>query len=285
MKISLSLKAQLNDSIIFSQKSYLKPKLRIPSTAFQFYYQVQMHDLLRNSYSTKQEILSFVDKNTHFRRFIRDEWNTLSTTRRRLYAALYFHVLKIDYSNLNEIELAKIMEIPTPAISPYMLFRSKYKEKFDLAWREENSKSEITMKNKTLKPMKSRSNNNKIFFKRTVSSSIKLEKGNNQSTSNIKPIIDFARRFDKMCKECKQVWNNDISNEQKLQVRNKWETQKIEFKRMIDKEIEYLKSTIDKITTLNPNEQKLLIGTNLNSLLNDGNKFLSYSFQKKKNHD
>ena len=276
MRITNILRAQLCESVYNTKKSFQKQLKRMPSTIFQYYYQLQIKQLHKSYGSNTEYILDFAQQNTHFKRYIRDEWDTLSMTKKRLYNALYFHFSQVDYRSINKFELARIMEIPTPAFSEYMLFRNKFKKQYEKIWKENQINPEpISLIVKS-------SNIQKIISRRHHCQSSKLTVKEQNASKGLKEIIDFTKRFQEMCKECKHVWNVQVTEEQKSEVRSKWEQQVLEFEELMDREVELLVSNLKKLSQIDPSSQALVTERPVTNTTNANRCFIFPL--KKKNH-
>lgn len=261
MRVSLVLRAQLSHAFYGSKGSFERELNSLPTTAFQYYYSSKLKELRKYSDQfMRTDVLSCGQQSNTFRRYIRKEWDLLSTSKKRLYYAFFFHFTKTDYRDLNKYELARILEIPTPAISEYMLFRNKFKNKYDTLWFQER---------------KERPRKRILMAGRIVSISCR--------SSQKEDHLNLTKRFQKMCRECRQVWNKKISDEQKDEIRNKWEIQKQQFDLQLTRELEALAGNLSKLLKMN-------VDARLNSLQIDRHKtsttapdmIIPYAFHKKK---
>lgn len=237
MQGSRVLGAQLSQAVYVSKRSFEKELDSLPTTAFQYYYHSKIKELQSGSNDFHNtDILSCGQHNNAFRRFIRKEWNSLSTTKKRLYYAFFFHFTGVDHTSLNKYELARILEIQTPAISDYMLFRNKFKYKFDNVWyqeREQRSrKRRMVLKH------------NPIGFGHTITISSRISVHGEESFS-------LTAKFQKMCRECRHTWNQKITEEQKLEIRNIWEEQKRQFDTILATEREALGNNLNRLSKMN----------------------------------
>lgn len=246
------IKAQLSQIVYSTKKSFKKQLDSLPATAFDYYYQSRIKELQQNSCNLlSNDFLSGSQQNTAFKRHIRKEWESLSNTKRRLYYAFFFHFTKINHKVLNRYELAKVMEIPTPATSEYMLFRSKFKYKFDRIWQEEN------MKNKRKTGIILR--HNAIGSGHRIIISGKVKDLNSTSNSGEEELTNLIERFQKMCRECRHVWNEKVTDEQKFEIKNKWEDQKHQFDLKLDQETEILEYNLKKLIQVKLGPKSLLV--------------------------
>lgn len=237
MRGSSALRAQLSSAVYTSKRSFEKDLDSLPTTAFQYYYHSKVKELRDNSdESYASEILNSGQQNIAFRRFVRKEWDLLSTTKRRLYYAFFFHFTGVDHNTLNKYELAKVLEIQTPATSDYMLFRNKFKYKFDHLWYQEREQRSRT-RSIVLK-------HNPIGYGHKITISSRIGVSDEESYSSI-------RRFQKMCRECRHTWNQDITAEQKLDIRSKWEEQKRQFNAILAIERKALAYNLSRLLKLN----------------------------------
>lgn len=216
----------MSSTIFTTRKSFERQLDSSSTTAFHYYCQLQ-HDPRNNN-------------DLQWKRFMRREWEMLSITRKRLYYAFYFHFKGIDYKNLNKFELAKFLEIPTPATSEYMMFRNVFKFKFDNAWLE------------TLKKLGELKNKGKLVKKASIT-------GGHRLTVNYVPFnrnqlekeaTNYTKRYQQMCKECRRVWNEKVTTEQRSIIREKWENEKQEFDEIIRNEIGALKINLNMLNRL-----------------------------------
>lgn len=237
MQGSRVLKAQLSQVVYLSKKSFERELNSLPHTAFQYYYYSKIKELRNSSsdpYTT--DILGCRQQNNAFRRFIRREWNLLSASKKRLYYAFFFHFTGTDHNTLNKYELARVLEIQTPAISDYMLFRNKFKYKFDNVWRQETEQ---------------RSRKKKVVLKRNTiggGHAITISGGSNVLNGESHSL---TKRFQKMCRECRRTWNQRISDEQRLEIRHKWEDEKRHFETIVAAERAALETNLSRLSKMN----------------------------------
>lgn len=224
MRSSSVLGAQLSYAVYGSKGSFERELNSVPATVFQYYYRSKLKELVPWS--------SGLESNA-FRRHIRKEWDLLSTSRKRLYYAFFFHFTKTDYRSLNKYELARILEIPTPAISEYMLFRNNFKNKYD----------DMGLQERKMRPGK----RNTVVGRLVMIS--------HRTAIQDDERLNLTKRFQKMCRECRYVWNKKISAEQKEDIRSKWEDQKNEFELSLTRELEALSSNLSRLLKLNVDAQ------------------------------
>lgn len=272
------IRAQLSQVVYTTKKSFQKQLDSIPATAFDYYYQSKIKELQQSSCNLlSNDFLSASQQNTAFKRHIRKEWELLSNTKRRLYYAFFFHFTKINHKVLNKYELAKVMEIPTPATSEYMLFRNKFKYKFDRIWQEEDMKikrkSGIILRHNT------------IGGGHRITISGKVKDINSTSYSGEEELTNLIIRFQKMCRECRHVWNEKVTDEQKCEIRNKWEDQKHQFDLKLDQETEILEYNLKKLMQVKLGPKSLSVERPVTPTVESGAAsaiVLPFQFQKKK---
>lgn len=119
MKATLLLKAQLSPVSYTTKKSFQRQLNRTPYTAFQYFFQLEVQKL--HNVSKYEDIINHVRGNSNFKRFARNEWDSMSLTKKRLYYASFCQSMDIDILNVSKIELAKRLEIPIPAMSEYLI--------------------------------------------------------------------------------------------------------------------------------------------------------------------
>lgn len=223
--------AQLSILNITSRRSFDKLD-RTPSTVFQYYYRLQIKQL--HKYSQYIDSLESMNQNNPFRRQVRKEWDALSLSKKRVYHALYFHFLKLDFRKLSQEELAKRLEIPVPTSSEYLLFRNKFKSKFDYMWEKQyTGRLEIEVKVRS-----------DTFGK------FKITRYATKKKEDLDSITNFTERFQKMCRECKRIWKEKVSEEQKDEIRSKLRENRKKFELQMEKEVEALESLQENLTCI-----------------------------------
>ncbi|QLQ79677.1 hypothetical protein HG537_0C03250 [Torulaspora globosa] len=258
MRASYVLKAQLSRIFYGSQGSFERQLNNLPTTAFQYYYWCKLKELCKYSKDfMNEDLISCGQQSNTFRRYIRKEWDLLSASKKRLYYAFFFHFTKIDYRSLKKCELARILEIPTPAISEYMLFRNKFKHKYDTIWFQEG---------------KDRSKKRSIMAGHAISISIHEKESS----------LNLTKRFQKMCRECRYVWNKKISDDQKDEIRIKWELQKQQFDLQLARELEALSFNLNRLLKMNIDARVESLQIERHRTATMGNVIVPYGFHKKK---
>lgn len=278
MHTSRALKARFSQEVYLTKRSFEKQLDNLPNTAFQYYYQTKIKELQeKSSIGRLNDTFGFAQQNSAFRRYIRKEWELLSITKRRLYYAFFFHFTGINYRSLNNYELARVMEIPTPAISEYMLFRNKFKNKFDNIWHEENlgikrNKNAILRRNSSypLIGLISSTTNNQITELSKAEEEVEM--------------TNLTRRFREMCRECRNVWSTHISEERKREIRDKWEEQKYEFELQLQHETKILDNNLKKVLKAKFRRKSLCIEKPVTHTIVESAfpTFLPYALNKKK---
>lgn len=261
MRASYVLRAQLSRTFYGSQGSFEKQLNNLPTTAFQYYYWSKLKELCKYSEDlVNSDRLSCGQQSNTFRRYIRKEWDLLSASKKRLYYAFFFHFTKIDYRALKKYELARILEIPTPAISEYMLFRNNFKHKYDAIWYQER---------------KERPKKRSIMAGHLISLSIR---NSHEKESR----LNLTKRFQKMCRECRYVWNKKISNEQKDEIRTKWELQKQQFDLQLARELEALSFNLNRLLKMNLGARAQSLQIDRHKTSTTTNVIIPYGVHKKK---
>ncbi|GAV52694.1 hypothetical protein ZYGR_0AG06850 [Zygosaccharomyces rouxii] len=237
MRCTYSLRASLSSTVFTTKKSFERQLDTSPTTAFHYYCQLQ-HD-------------SKINNELQWKKFMRREWELLSLTRKRLYYAFYFHFKGIDYKSLNNFELAKFLEIPTPAASEYMMFRNIFKFKFDNAWLDNLKKlNDLNHKGRLVKKSPITGGHRLTVF-------IPLNQDQLQSEAT-----NYTKRYQQMCRECRRVWNEKVTMEQKLIIREKWEQEKQVFNENIRDELDALKINLNRLNQLGLRHEYLLFEEN-----------------------
>ncbi|SCW02428.1 LAFE_0F06216g1_1 [Lachancea fermentati] len=243
MRIYTACRAHISLLEVVSKKSFEKLD-RTPPTVFHYYYQLQLKDL--HKMSTGDEILEFANRNNAFKRHIRKEWDSLSISRKRVYHCLYFHFARINYGKMSYEELAKRLEIPIPVSSEYLLFRNSFKAKFDALW-EESQKRNRSLEGKSLQ-LRSRS-----FGKFKVTRIYKKD-------AELEDYNDYNRRFRNMCKECRLMWKEQVTEEQKIEITKKLKDARNNFLNRMDNEIKALDALQENMSKILNNHTTSHIG-------------------------
>lgn len=247
MHCSKVLRAQLSQTVYHTKKAFDKRLDSVPTTAFHYYYQTKIKEMQTYSGpSSSRDQLNFAHYNNGFKRYIRKEWSLLSGTRRRLYYAFFFHFTKIDHTTLNECELARIMEISTPAISEYMLFRNKYKSKFDTIWSEQEATVQSKKTPGTRRNAKISDESMKVTLSNTQRDHL-LSLSVDNTRDDIK---NLTKRFREMCRECRTAWETCISDGRKLEIKKKWQEQKRRFELQLQYERRILDYNLNKLSQI-----------------------------------
>lgn len=233
MRCTSIIRASLSSTIFTTRKSFERQLDNSPTTAFHYYCQLQYD--------------SRVNDDLQWKKFIRREWEMLSHTKKRLYCAFYFHFKGIDYKSLNKFELAKFLEIPTPATSEYMMFRNLFKFKFDNAWLE------------NVKKLKDSNGMGQLVKRSPIAGGHRLTIYIPLNRDRLRmEATNYTKRYQQMCRECRRVWNEKVTVEQRSVIRKKWEQQKREFKDHIDNEIEALKMNLNGLNQLELRQEYFL---------------------------
>ena len=101
---SLAVSARFSVLQVSTKKSFKRLDQR-PGDVFQYYLQLQVDRL--NTYAEFQDL----KKNIAFVKRIRGEWEGLSSSKKRVYHALFFKFNNIDYNKLSNEELARVLTI------------------------------------------------------------------------------------------------------------------------------------------------------------------------------
>ncbi|CCE63665.1 hypothetical protein TPHA_0F01820 [Tetrapisispora phaffii CBS 4417] len=238
MKPNRPLFAQLSNTIYNTKQTFKNDNKPNLVTSFQYYYSLQFNKLNLGD-NTSIGMIKNISYNTNFKRYIRKEWDLLSTTSKRLYTALYIYDNNINYKSLNAFELAKMMEIETPVSSEYMLFRCNFKKHFELINNEQKGNSmKRTIINRYHVSLQKR-----ILGVRR-NSGIKINKYIQSENKNI------SRTYQEFCRECRKVWKENVSELMKEQLREKLNTQTIKFESVIEKERDILEMNLNRISNI-----------------------------------
>ena len=97
MKVTLLLKAQLSPVSYTTKKSFQRQLNRTPYTAFQYFFQLEVQKL--HNVSKYEDITNYLKGNSNFKRFRRNEWDSMSLTKKRLYYASFCQSMSIDVWN------------------------------------------------------------------------------------------------------------------------------------------------------------------------------------------
>ncbi|SCU87880.1 LAFA_0E09406g1_1 [Lachancea sp. 'fantastica'] len=224
MRLNLTLHANVSRTSFVNRKSFEKLDT-MPTTVFQYYFQLQVKDL--HIHSPETELIHWVSRNSSFKRFKRKEWESLSLSKRRIYNALYFHFTGLNYRTLGHEEVARRLEIPIPPISEYLLFRNKFKSKFDLLWEEQRNRDLLKR-------------TPKLILRSKSSGAVKSPRFS--AACSIESDPDLTIRFHDMCRECRRTWREKVSSLQKAEIGEKLREQRRSFRKLMDKEIEVLDS-------------------------------------------
>lgn len=257
MKATLLLKAQLSPVSYTTKKSFQRQLNRTPYTAFQYFFQLEVQKL--HNVSKYEDIINYVRGNSNFKRFARNEWDTMSLTKKRLYYASFCQSMDIDILNVSKIELAKRLEIPIPAMSEYLLFRNKFKVKFDshcssLERKDRKSvprpsitrkvaTTEICSKSRSNTPLGKINPRKRLVALKRISRSENTAKNHSHEAQNY--LYDYMKRFQQMCKECRYAWNEKVDYDQKLEIRKKLQVWRAKFEEVMDNEIQILQKNMD----------------------------------------
>lgn len=219
MRCTSSMRASLSASVYLTRRAFEKQLNTSPTTAFHYYCQLdhRKHD-------------------PQLKRYMRREWEMLSITKKRLYYAFYFHFKNVNYKKMNKFELAKFLEIPTPATSEYMLFRNTFKCKFEIAWIENIRRQRIAGRGQLIKQS-------------AIAGGHRLSVYTQQDYRQLKEeATNYASRYRQMCKECRRVWTEKVTLKQKIMIRRKWEEQRQIFEERIVQELEALEANLNRLT-------------------------------------
>lgn len=201
-----TLPARFSVLQVTNKKSFKRLDQR-PLDVFQYYLQLQIDRL--------NIIADYKDHRSHIPlvRRIRAEWESLSITKRRVYHALFFKFNKIDFRKLGNEELARYLAISCPISSAYLLFRSKYKLQFNLIWEQRYIKQEEA-------PM-----HRPTYLERHTP----LMKIISHSQTKMDSMLNAHLRYQEMCKSCKKVWKEKVTDEQKQLLYDKIKSSKERF--------------------------------------------------------
>ncbi|KAM3162779.1 hypothetical protein ACU8KH_03041 [Lachancea thermotolerans] len=225
MRISLSLNAFISPISVASRKSFEKLD-KTPSTVFQYYYQLQLKSLNRSGLPA--DILEPVNTgHNSLRRYVRKEWESLSMSKKRVYHALYFHFIKLNYKELAPEEFAKRLELPIPISSEYLLFRNKFKLEFDRIWKEQCKKDH-------------HGRSRRIYLRTGSSNLLKASRTIKGTESGFD--YDSTRQFQEMCRQCRKVWREKVTSDQKAQMVEILQKNRQEFKLKLEQEVKILDS-------------------------------------------
>ncbi|SCU95849.1 LANO_0E11606g1_1 [Lachancea nothofagi CBS 11611] len=222
MRPNLVVNASVSRTTFTSRRSFEKLDT-MPSTVFQYYFQLQLKELHHNS--PQSEITDFVNKNNSFKRYKRKEWDSLSLTKKRVYHALYFHFTKVNYRRLGHEELARRLELQVPAASEYLLFRNRFKARFDAAW-EEQRKNDRTGRS------------HKIQLRSGTSGSLKVSRIFAMRPAELE--FNSTRRFQDMCRECRRAWREGVDDDQRAEIATKLSVERQKFENSVKRELDIL---------------------------------------------
>ncbi|CDO96433.1 unnamed protein product [Kluyveromyces dobzhanskii CBS 2104] len=203
---TLSLSARLSVLQVSNKKSFKLLDQR-PMDVFQYYMQLQIDRL--NIYVDSKDYRRHIP----LVKRIRTEWESLSMTKRRVYHALFFKFNKLDLNKLANEELARYLAMPCPITSAYLLFRSKYKLQFNQLWEQKYMKSQATW------------SQGPTYLERHTPS-LKITR---HSNFKLDYMLNAHLRYQEMCKSCKKVWKDQVTDEQKQLLYNKVKSSKMEF--------------------------------------------------------
>ncbi|CAI4036418.1 hypothetical protein SMKI_15G2620 [Saccharomyces mikatae IFO 1815] len=266
MKVTLLLKAQLSPVSYTTKKSFQRQLNRSPFTAFQYFFQLEVQKL--HNVSKYEDIINYARGNTNFKRFKRNEWDSMSLTKKRLYYASFCQSMNIDIWKVSKVELAKRLEIPIPVMSEYLLFRNKFKVKFDSRWSSLESKAyknvsrpptrktvvtEVCSKNRTITSVNKIKPRKRLVAMKRIPRSENFAK--NHSHEAQENLYDYMKRFQQMCKECRYAWNEKVDCDQKLEIREKLQLWRSKFEKMMDNEIQILQKNMDIMSKFNPRSE------------------------------
>ncbi|CAI4051583.1 hypothetical protein SKDZ_15G2610 [Saccharomyces kudriavzevii ZP591] len=257
MKVTLLLKAQLSPVSYTTKKSFQRQLDHLPSTAFQYFFQLEVQKL--HNVSKYKDIINYVRGNSNFKRFTRNEWDNMSLTKKRLYYASFCQSMNIDIWNVSKVELAKRLEIRIPAMSEYLFFRNKFKVKFDSHWSSlerkdyrsiskssvtrKNGATEIYSKNRAIASVSKIKPRKRLVAMKRISRLDNL--ANDHPNDAQEHLYDYMKRFQQMCKECRYAWNEKVDYDQKLEIREKLQLWKSKFEEMMDNEIQILQKNME----------------------------------------
>lgn len=212
------LAAALSRTIFRSRKVFERTLQQNIGTVFGYYYKIQVNKL-GNTESLKY--------NNTFRRFVRHEWENMSVTKKRLYSAMFFQNNGIQPNQMGHFELARCLGMQTPAASEYLLFRNRFKMKFDQLWEKDPNVDLSQVFNRNLIQTK----NLRVVLRseKRHRRNTKLLEGKNNK--------DYLQRFKEMCKECRRIWRSEVTDQEKEVVKAQWELTQTEFKNLIQEEI------------------------------------------------
>lgn len=294
MKVTLLLKAQLSPVSYTTKKSFQRQLNRTPYTAFQYFFQLEVQKL--HNVSKYEDIINHVRGNSNFKRFARNEWDSMSLTKKRLYYASFCQSMNIDVRNVSKVELAKRLEIPIPAMSEYLLFRNKFKVKFDshcssLERKDRKSipRSSITRRTATTDICsKNRSNTSvskikprkRLVAMKRISRSENITESHSREAQNY--LYDYMKRFQQMCKECRYAWNEKVDYDQKLEIRKKLQLWRSKFEEMMDNEVQILQKNMDTMSKFGFRSESYLTAADHNTNTSPNNILpMAYLLKKK----
>ncbi|CUS22844.1 LAQU0S07e01398g1_1 [Lachancea quebecensis] len=245
MRITLRLNAFVSQISVTSRKSFEKLD-KTPSTVFQYYYQLQLKSLYKSGLSA--EILEPTSNSqSSLRRYVRKEWESLSMSKKRVYHALYFHFIKLNYKELSPEEFAKRLELSIPISSEYLLFRTKFKVEFDKIWKEQYKKDH-------------HGRSRRVYLRTAPSNLFKTSRVISGTINSFE--YDSTRQFQEMCRQCRKVWRDKVTSDQKAQMAKILQKSRRDFELKLEQEIKLLDSLQNAL-------HKLLAGpsANLNTAL------------------
>ncbi|KAL3228536.1 Uncharacterized protein RNJ44_02481 [Nakaseomyces bracarensis] len=227
MRPSRILAAGLSEAIFCSKKVFERTLQQGVGTVFGYYYNIQVGKL-GNTESLKY--------NNTFRRFVRHEWENMSITKRRLYSAMFFQYNGLRPDHMGSYELAKCLGVETPAASEYLLFRNRFKAKFDLLWEKDPNVDLSQVFDSNLLQAK----NLRVRLKSSRRSwrNAKILEG--------KTNPNYLQRFKEMCKECRRIWRTEVTDNEKQLVRAQWEQDQAKFKSAIQEEITSIMTNMER---------------------------------------
>ncbi|CEP61862.1 mitochondrial HMG-box protein CIM1 LALA0_S04e02388g [Lachancea lanzarotensis] len=222
MRINCTLHANVSRTAFANRKSFERLDT-MPTTVFQYYFQLQVKDL--HVYSRDADLIPWINRNSSFKRYKRKEWDSLSMSKRRIYNALYFRFTGLDYRTLGHEEVARRLEIPIPPISDYLLFRNSFKSQFDPLW-DEQRKRDLLIRSP------------KMILRSRFSGVVKSPRFS--ATYSRESDSDLTKRFQDMCRECRRTWLEKVDSMQKAEIGEKLREQRESFRALMEKEIKVL---------------------------------------------
>ena len=207
---TLTLPARFSVLQVSNKKSFQKLDQR-PLDVFQYYLQLQIDQL--NVYGDVGDL----KHNISFVKRIKNEWKSLSLTKKRVYHTLFFKFSAVDFNKLRNEELARYLTIPRPITSSYLLFRKRFKVRFYqmLEPKERCSQGSASSLDQRYQPTTYLAKNKPL---------VRIQP--RQPYPNNSTAFNAHFRYQEMCKSCKEEWRKSVTEEEKQLLREEVQRRK-----------------------------------------------------------